>query len=571
MDNNVIITLPGGAVAGSTAEFMKGIVLEKNSLTNVWELIATHNDLSTTVIDLTPIITNLAVIGGVIDVGSGDYHLTVEDSHGNQSTLIIPLSNFYVKAQTDILLDEKVDIISGRGLSEDNFTSAEKEKLNAYSMTMVADVSYVETQSSEDLEITYVGPGGITSKKIGKFYEKVDKLPGKELSSNDYTDEDKATLGTALQPADMTGGGDMSKSTYDTNNNGIVDNAEKINNLTVEKAVPSNAVFTDTLYNDTTIQGEVDLNTAKVTNVNHPLVETAVPVGALFTDTVYDNTIIDDHIRDILNPHFISPTIIGAAEANHSHSKNSLTGKGLSESNGTEDPDTTTKHVITTIHSKCPEAGKRFIIQTNWQSTTTLSSGTSSSAIRVQVAYLVDTDNSISLSRSYLRKTLYDNSEGRYYFGSWGRTDSGEYTRSSSDLSGATVFDRITMSRGVVTSIATRELTAANIGAEKACISGSNGNGRYYKFDDGVMICTHSYTGTTSNNAHGAVYYGSCPNWTYPVSFVAYPSVSGSADDQANWLTFASDSNSVANVYSWSVTSQGNPRILYVTAIGRWK
>ena len=42
--------------------------------------------------------------------------------------------------------------------------------------------------------------------------------------------------------------GDMEKSVYDTNNNGVVDNAEKVNNHTVEKDVPSNAEFTDTTY-----------------------------------------------------------------------------------------------------------------------------------------------------------------------------------------------------------------------------------------------------------------------------------------------------------------------------------
>jgi len=45
-----------------------------------------------------------------------------------------------------------------------------------------------------------------------------------------------------------TGSGDMLKSIYDTNQNGIVDNAEKVNGLTVETAVPINAVFTDTVY-----------------------------------------------------------------------------------------------------------------------------------------------------------------------------------------------------------------------------------------------------------------------------------------------------------------------------------
>lgn len=40
--------------------------------------------------------------------------------------------------------------------------------------------------------------------------------------------------------------GAMNKSIYDTNNSGVVDNAEKVNNHTVESNVPANAVFTDT-------------------------------------------------------------------------------------------------------------------------------------------------------------------------------------------------------------------------------------------------------------------------------------------------------------------------------------
>ena len=109
-----------------------------------------------------------------------------------------------------------------------------------------------------------------------------------------------------ITESDVTGGGDMSKSTYDSNNSGIVDNSEKVNNLTVETAVPSGAKFTDTVYDDTTIQAAVALNTAKVgitpqqaadivannlkvSNVDHPLVETAVPANAVFTDTTYTN------------------------------------------------------------------------------------------------------------------------------------------------------------------------------------------------------------------------------------------------------------------------------------------
>jgi uncharacterized membrane protein len=124
----------------------------------------------------------------------------------------------------------------------------------------------------------------------------------------------------------------------------------KIDDAQVLTDVPSGAIFTDTVYSDTVIQAEVDLNTAKLTNVTtdlsktvtttdvtinssdgtniaigaastlvagvmtkamydaqvvnnakvtnlvHPLVETAVPVGAIFIDTVYSDTAIQSEV-----------------------------------------------------------------------------------------------------------------------------------------------------------------------------------------------------------------------------------------------------------------------------------
>ena len=52
----------------------------------------------------------------------------------------------------------------------------------------------------------------------------------------------------AQKGADGLGSGDMLKTTYDTTNNGIVDNAEKVGGLTVLTAVPTSALFTDTIY-----------------------------------------------------------------------------------------------------------------------------------------------------------------------------------------------------------------------------------------------------------------------------------------------------------------------------------
>lgn len=75
-----------------------------------------------------------------------------------------------------------------------------------------------------------------------QFYDNVvlKKSPTKDnhAVNKKYVDDAMASAGT----------GDMLKNVYDTNNNGIVDNAEKVNGLTVLTAVPANAKFTDTTY-----------------------------------------------------------------------------------------------------------------------------------------------------------------------------------------------------------------------------------------------------------------------------------------------------------------------------------
>ena len=65
------------------------------------------------------------------------------------------------------------------------------------------------------------------------------------------TDTQKLYIGTSngnvLLVAAQTVG-DMLKSIYDTDNDGIVDMSQKVNGFTVEANVPANAKFTDTIY-----------------------------------------------------------------------------------------------------------------------------------------------------------------------------------------------------------------------------------------------------------------------------------------------------------------------------------
>lgn len=100
----------------------------------------------------------------------------------------------------------------------------------------------------------------ITTSKTGK------------VTTITITDATGTQTATILDGADGQGVGDMLKSVYDTNDSGVVDNAEKVNNHTVATDVPANAVFTDTVYDDTAIQtaiaNKVDKETGKGLSTN---------------------------------------------------------------------------------------------------------------------------------------------------------------------------------------------------------------------------------------------------------------------------------------------------------------
>ncbi|MFY0687877.1 MAG: hypothetical protein JXQ90_11960, partial [Cyclobacteriaceae bacterium] len=99
--------------------------------------------------------------------------------------------------------------------------------------------------------------------------------------------------------------GDMAQSIYDTDANSIVDNAELVNNLSVETAVPTGAVFTDT----TLTEAEVD---AMVANNNYL---TSVSTGAIDDNAVTKNKIVVDAIDSsrIANGGIINEDIKGDA------------------------------------------------------------------------------------------------------------------------------------------------------------------------------------------------------------------------------------------------------------------
>ncbi len=99
-----------------------------------------------------------------------------------------------------------------------------------------------------------------------------------------------------ITETELAASGDMRKSVYDTNANGVVDDAERVNNLTVETAVPLGAAFTDTIYDDTGIQAEVDLNTTHRQSAHAP----ADADNTAANETSHADVLVDDDVGSVV-------------------------------------------------------------------------------------------------------------------------------------------------------------------------------------------------------------------------------------------------------------------------------
>ena len=138
-----------------------------------------------------------------------------EGTHAGESCLIIefnedagntdieiPLTgifnpnNYYNKTATDDLLDTKVDKVSGKQLSTEDYTTAEKTKLAG--IATGAQVNVIESVSVDGTALT------ITNKGVNvDLSGKVDKVDGKGLSTNDYTTTEKTKLAGIAEGAQV--------------------------------------------------------------------------------------------------------------------------------------------------------------------------------------------------------------------------------------------------------------------------------------------------------------------------------------------------------------------------------
>ncbi len=151
----------------------------------------------------------------------------------------VDIGEFYKKSETDEKLSGKVDKETGKGLSTNDFTDEEKEKLKGLS-------------NYDDEELRTLLNGNVSLLE-NRLYNKVDKVQGKGLSSNDFTDEDKGKI-TNLENSFVENMGNIKNGIYDINIrlNKKEDTANKVTTLDIDSTdeqYPSAKCVYDELVN----------------------------------------------------------------------------------------------------------------------------------------------------------------------------------------------------------------------------------------------------------------------------------------------------------------------------------
>ena len=143
------------------------------------------------------------------------------------STLDSSSTNPVQNKAVQTALDKKVDKVSGKGLSTNDYTTDEKNKL--------AGISPNATRVVVDSSLSSSSTNAIENKAVyNALSKKVDAVSGKGLSTNDFTDELKEAYDETVQTvADLTATGGEPNRVNDVKVNGVSVVTDKVANVTV--------------------------------------------------------------------------------------------------------------------------------------------------------------------------------------------------------------------------------------------------------------------------------------------------------------------------------------------------
>lgn len=102
--------------------------------------------------------------------------------------------------------------------------------------------------------------------------------------------------------------------------------------------------------------------------------------------------------------------------------------------------------------------------------------------------------------------------------------------------------------------------------------SGSNANGEFVKFADGTMMCwNYALTTQSSTTATGSMFRTTAVStWTFPVTFLVAPVVSGQADFATRFISMELPTTTDVAYRQFSATTSSGSVGVRLKATGRW-
>lgn len=243
-------------------------------------------------------------------------------------------------------ISTKVDKVTGKGLSTNDFTNAEKTKLDGIESGAEANVQadWTQTDTTADdyiknkptipspvtVDQTYSAASANAQSGVAvaqAISTKVDKEPGKGLSTNDFTNTEKANLGTALTKANAA----APQSTTYTKTEVDTALAAKLNASDVDSALSSTS--TNPVQNKSVqapVARLVDAGAKNVLNIPEATKETSA--GATFVSDGKNTIAISGTVGDpwgtwsFIGSYSNKDTIIDCTDGNYVASVSSETG-----------------------------------------------------------------------------------------------------------------------------------------------------------------------------------------------------------------------------------------------------
>ena len=152
---------------------------------------------------------------GVISLDADDIYTKTEvdtllDDYYTKTEVDTELDDYYTKTETDTELDGKVDKVTGKGLSTNDYTTADKTIVSNVTTNLNNKVDKVTGKGLSTNDYTNADKAivdAVTTDLAGK----VDKVTGKGLSTNDYTTAEKTKLAGIADGAEVNVQSDWSQ------------------------------------------------------------------------------------------------------------------------------------------------------------------------------------------------------------------------------------------------------------------------------------------------------------------------------------------------------------------------